>query len=374
MRRSTTGSEQTAAPGTPSTFNTPKSPATPSKATPPALTDAEDPDSPPVQVPRTARVPKPSHIMRKSNPQPGGGVAHLGSHDPHLAPCSQRPGAFVEDPGDSGGVLTMGNGAPAPLDAPNDTELAFAAETAGADALDPHTHTEAKCAPNRPLWEATMEKSAACKAHPVAQGFSHTGNVDNSNTPSTAPSLAGNPRPAHWAASKWIPFTLSDTPNPLFTHSKACNPPAGSANANDSAAEDWCAISGHASLIDGGTIPFLSKQQEDISLPSTDKSDHVAATHGSKEASWPCSLVSAIFGSLKDPTTFISDTPAATVPTHNHQHHPCTEHIDVQCHRPHQVVKEGLTRLAHRPSSPADDSEANAKERHFAASLGLRAK
>jgi len=268
----------------------------------------------------------------------------------------------------------MGNGAPAPLDAPNDTESAFVAETAGADALDPCTHTEAKHAPNRPLWEATTEKSAACKAHPVTQGFSHTGNVDNGDTPSMAPSLAGNPRPAHWAASKRIPFTLSDTPNPLFTDGKACNPLAGSANANDSAAEDWCAISGRASLIDSGTIPFLSEQQEDISSPSTDKSDHITAMHGSKEVSWPCSLVSAIFSSLKDPTTFISDTPAATAPTRNRQHHPRTEHINVQCHRPHQVVKEGLTRLAHRPSSPADDLEADAKERHFAASLGLRAK
>jgi len=374
MRRSTAGSEQTAAPGTPSTFNAPKSPATPSKATPPALKDAEDPDSPPVQVPRAARVPKPLCIVCKSNPQPGRGVAHLGSHDPHLTPRSQCPGAFAEDPGDSGGVPTMGNGAPAPLDAPNDTESAFAAETAGADALDPHTHTEAKRAPDWPLWEATAEKSATCKAHPVAQGFSRTGEVDNGDTLSTAPSFAGNPGLAHWAASKQIPFTLTDTPDPLFTHGKACSPSAGSANANDSAAKDWRAISGRASLIDGGTIPFLSKQQEDISSPSTDKSDHVAATHGSKEASWPCSLVSAIFGSLKDPTTFISDTPAATAPMRNRQHHPHTEHIDVQCHRPHQVVKEGLTRLVHRPSSLADDSEADAKERHFAASLGLRAK
>jgi len=374
MRRSTTGSKQTAVPGTPSTFNAPKLPATPSKAMPPALKDAEDPDSPPVQVPRTAHVPKPSRIVCKSNPQPGGGVAHPGSHDPHLAPCSQCPGAFAEDPGDSGGVLTMGNGAPAPLNAPDDKESAFVAKTAGTDALNPRTHTEAKCAPDRPLWEATTEKSAACKACPVAQGFSHTGKVDNGDTPSTAPSLAGNPGPAHWAASKRIPFTLTDTPDPPLMHDKASSPPDGSPNANGSVAEDWHTTSRRASPIDGGTMPWPLKWQEDIPLPSTNEHDHVAATHSSTEASWLCSLASTIFGNLKDPTTFISNIPAATAPMCNCQHHPCTEHIDVQCHQPHQVIKEGLTHLAHCPSSPADDSEADAKERHFAASLGLRAK
>jgi len=374
MRRSTAGSEQTAAPGTPSTFNAPKSPATPSKATPPALKDAEDPDSLPVQVPRSAHVPKPSRIVCKSNPQPGRGVAHPGSHDPHLMPCSQRPGAFAEDPGDSGGVPTMGNGAPAPLDAPDDMELAFMAETTGADALDPCTHTEAKHAPNRPLWEATTEKSAACKARPVTQGFSHTGKVDNGDTPSTAPSLAGNPGPAHWAASKRIPFTLTDTPDPLLMHDKASSPPDGSPNANGSTAEDWHATSRCASPIDSSTIPWPLKQQEDIPLPSTNEHDHVAATHSSMEASWLCSLASTIFGNLKDPTTFISDTPAATAPTRNRQHHPHTKHINVQRHQPHQVAKEGLTHLTHRPSSPVDDSEADAKERHFTASLGLRVK
>jgi len=374
MRRLTAGSEQTAVPGTPPTFNAPKSPTTPSKATPPALKDAEDPDSPPVQVPRIACVPKPLRIVRKLNPQPGGGVAHPGSHDPHLAPRSQCPGAFVEDPGDSGGVPTMGNSAPAPLDAPDDTESAFAAETAGADVLDPRMHTEAKHAPDQPLWEATTEKSAACKACPVTQGLSHTGKVDNGDTPSTAPSLAGNPGPAHWAASKRIPFTLTDTPDPPLMHNKASSPLDSSPNVNGSTAEDWHATSGRASPIDSSTIPWPLKRQEDIPLPSTNEHNHVAAMHSSMEASWLCSLASMIFGNLKDPTTFIPDTPAATAPTRNHQHHPCTEHIDVQCHQPHQVVKEGLTRLAHRPSSPADDSEADAKERHFAASLGLHAK
>jgi len=328
-RTSTTGSEQTAVLGTPSTFNAPKSPTMPQKAMPPAPKHVGDPDSPPVQVPRTTHIHKPLHIMRKLNPQPGGGVAHLGSHDPHLMPCLQHPGAFVEDPGESGGVLTVENSAPAPHADPDGTELTFTVETAGADVLDPCMHMEAKHAPNWPLWEATTEKLAACKVHPVMQGFSHMGKVDDSDTLLTVPPLAGNPRPAHWVASKRILFPLSNTPDPLFTHGKACSPSVGSANANGSAAKDGHAISRHTSLINGGTIPLPLKLQEDIPLPSTDEHDHVMMMHSGMEALWLCSLASTIFGNLKNPTTFISDTPAATAPTRNCQHHLCTKHINV---------------------------------------------
>ena len=321
MRRSTAGSEQTAAPGTPSTSNALKSPATPAKAAPPAPKHAGEPDSPSVQVPRTARAHKPSRIVPKSNPQPGGGVAHPGSHDPRLAPRPQRPGAFAEDPGDSRGVPTVECGAPAPLEDLDDIEVAFAAEIADADALDPCTHAEAKRAPDRPLWVAAAKKSATHKARPVAQSLNHTTSVDPDDTLSTAPPLAGNPRPAHWAASKRITFTLSDTPDPPFTHGKASSPPDGSANANGSTASDWPAISGRASLIDGGAIPSPLKRKEDIPSPSTGESDYAAATHGRKEASQHCSLISdtpgdpkaswlrslasAIFGNLPDLTTHL---------------------------------------------------------------------
>jgi len=67
-------------------------------------------------------------------------MTHLAMHAPRPAPNRQRPGAFVEDPGESGGVQTVENGAPSPLADLDSIELVFVAKTADADAPDPHRH------------------------------------------------------------------------------------------------------------------------------------------------------------------------------------------------------------------------------------------
>jgi len=67
-------------------------------------------------------------------------MAHLGMHAPRPAPNLQRPGAFVEDPGESGGVWTVENGALPPLADLDSTESVFVAETADADAPDTRRH------------------------------------------------------------------------------------------------------------------------------------------------------------------------------------------------------------------------------------------
>jgi hypothetical protein len=67
--------------------------------------------------------------------------------------------------------------------------------------------------------------------------------------------FGATPGPAHLESTKWIPLTLSDTPDPPSMHAKANNSPVeGSANTNGSTAEDWHATLGHASFIDGGTV------------------------------------------------------------------------------------------------------------------------
>jgi hypothetical protein len=106
----------------------------------------------------------------------------------------------------------------------------------------------------------------------------------------------------------------------------------GSANTNGSTAEDWCATSGHASFINGSTLPQLLQRQE-TALSSTTERDHVAAAHGNAEAPWPYSTISLIPGDPKSPSTFISDSPAPVAPPHGHQHHPQTEHTDTHHHQ-----------------------------------------
>jgi hypothetical protein len=93
--------KQTAAPGTSSTFITPKSQATPSKATPPAA-----------QLAWTICFYKPLCIQVVHNPQPSNGVAYSGSHPPYLTSSLQVPG-ITDDPDEAGGVCMLEDNASA---------------------------------------------------------------------------------------------------------------------------------------------------------------------------------------------------------------------------------------------------------------------
>ena len=149
-------SKQTAAPGTPSTFSAPTSPALPSKATPPSSMPAPELDIPPLPAELVANAqqehaPSPPCIDTTTvefrsdpDPQPSSDrLAHSGTNNPCLAHIPDHPGAFTEDPGESGEVPMVENGALAPLADPDGAVLTFAAETAGTPA--PRTPAEAKC-------------------------------------------------------------------------------------------------------------------------------------------------------------------------------------------------------------------------------------
>lgn len=128
-RRAIRSSEQAAAPTTSSNFNTLKSPPLHAQATPAAPERAPDPHIPSVQPCGSSRTHIPSRIERNLNPQPSERLAQSGTHAPRLAPSLQRPEAFVEDPGEPGGVRTVQDGAPAPLEVSEAMQLASAAES-----------------------------------------------------------------------------------------------------------------------------------------------------------------------------------------------------------------------------------------------------
>ena len=149
----------------------------------------------------------------------------------------------------------------------------------------------------------------------------------------------------------------------------------GYADADGSMAEDRCAITGYAFLIDGGAILWSSKQQEIVSL-STTKSEYMAVTHGMKEALWLRSLLSKMFGPIAMATTLFSDNQAAIALAHDHQYHSYTKHIDVCYHFICWVIEKGSLCLIY---CPTDDMVADtltkalpsAKVKHFTAGLGL---
>jgi hypothetical protein len=137
-------------------------------------------------------------------------------------------------------------------------------------------------------------------------------------------------------------------------------------------------MSGYTFLIDGGAVSWSSKRQEITSL-STTESKYIAAMHGSKEVLWLRSLISEIFGSIKEPTTLFSDNQVAISLTCNHKYHARTKHINVRYHWICWVVEQGILKLIY---CPTDDMVTNvltkalpsAKVKHFATGLRLHAK
>jgi hypothetical protein len=112
---------------------------------------------------------------------------------------------------------------------------------------------------------------------------------------------------------------------------EATRPLEGHAVADRRMTEDRRAIPGHASLIDGDTVPWASERQETDPL-STTESEYVAPTHRGKEAVWLCSLLSQAFSPFKNLTMFLSDNQSAFAPMRDHPH-TRTMHIDVRHHR-----------------------------------------
>jgi len=307
----TASSKQTAALGTPSTFNTPISPASSSKATPSSSEPAPELDSSPLPAELVTNAqqecaPSPSctdtaavKIGFNLDPQPGGdGLAHLGTDDPCLMHIPDCPGAFAEDLGESGGVPTVENSALAPHADPNGTESVFAAETAHAhaDTPAPHTLAEAKHSHDRPPWEEPTKDPITCKAHPAAQVLSQMGSVDIDNpNQSDHRGHAVHPlQPVHIDAAfplyqlanlELSPLSMDHQVHPPIDpapasaavcaitqdvpHCEAINtsnwaalsvdPATTFAGANGSMAIYWHAKLGHAFPIDGSTTPLFSR-------------------------------------------------------------------------------------------------------------------
>jgi len=201
---------------------------------------------------------------------------------------------------------------------------------------------------------------------------------DISFTVSTVAHFASNPGPAHWEAIKQIFCYLAGSCDLWLSYGKTCAALISYTDADGSMAKDRRAISGYAFLIDSGAMSWSSKQQEIISL-STTESEYVAAMHGLKEVLWLHSLLSEVFGPFKDPMTMFCDNQSAIALTRDHQYHARTKHIDVRYHFIHWVIDQGVIQLIY---CPTEDMVANVltkalpspKVKHFTTGLRLHVK
>ena len=113
--------------------------------------------------------------------------------------------------------------------------------------------------------------------------------------------------------------------------------------------EDRKAISGYAFIINGGAVSWSAKQQELISL-STTESEYIAATYATKEALWLRTLISQLFSITLSATTLFSDNQSVIALAKEHQYHARTKHIDVWFHFICWVIEEGKIRLVFCPT------------------------
>ena len=149
----------------------------------------------------------------------------------------------------------------------------------------------------------------------------------------------------------------------------------GYADADGSMSEDCKAISGYAFLVNGRAVSWSAKQQEIISL-STTESKYIATTYAAKEVLWLRQLISQIFGVSLETTTLFSDNQSAISLTKEHQYHARTKHIDVCFHIIRWIIEDGKLCLIYCPTEEmvADKftkALVSMKVKHFARELGL---
>jgi hypothetical protein len=137
----------------------------------PSLVDADDDDEtevPEVQQQQKPQPPppqrsgclwKPSHIIRDL--QSGKGITFTRTGSPKVSMGLNIPDPTNEDGEEAGGVWVIIDGAPALLDDYEGLKHTFMAETADAEALEPHTLTEAKRRPDWLWWEKAIEEELA---------------------------------------------------------------------------------------------------------------------------------------------------------------------------------------------------------------------
>jgi len=355
-------------------------------------------------------VPSPSctntamvEIWFDPDPQPGSyRLAHLGTNDPCLVYIPAHPRAFAVDPGESGGVLTVENGALAPHTDPNGTEPVFMADTADAVTPDPCMHMEAKHSHDWPPWEEPTESPVICKAHTAAQGLSQMGSININPRQSDHGECIIHPlQPVHTdttfpcyqlanhelslspvdhlvcpltelapASTVECPITCNvphhEAVNTLTWAASATCPATTFADTNGSMAIYQHAKLGHGFPINGSTMPLFLRPQE-AALPLTIRSGHIAMVHGSQEASHPYSPVSGT-----------SVNPNAPAPSFPNNHAAVTFKCDYPYHPPdllgHQEVKPPGPCAADNMVADVPTPLLSAKEKHFATSPGPHAK
>src|SRR6266850_5491850 len=143
--------------------------------------------------------------------------------------------------------------------------------------MDVQVHLSSKQAPASATECTTMHNVPYHKAIGALNWAALATCPDIAFTVVTIVHFAANPRPIHWKAIKQIFHYLTGMCDLWLLYGKSRCTLKGYIDADGSMAEDRCAITGYAFLINSGTISWSSKCQETVSL-SIIKSKYIMAT------------------------------------------------------------------------------------------------
>jgi hypothetical protein len=153
-----------------------------------------------------------------------------------------------------------------------------------------------------------------------------------------------NPGKEHWVAVKWVLRYLRGTSDYCITYNNGRELVCGYVDSDFAGDLDKRrSISGYVFTLAGGSVSWMSKLQNIVSL-STTEAEYVVASHACKEAVWLKGLFGE-FGRMHDKVKLLCDSQSAILLAKNPAYHNKTKHIPIKYHFLRQVIDEGRVSL-----------------------------
>jgi hypothetical protein len=163
-----------------------------------------------------------------------------------------------------------------------------------------------------------------------------------------------NPGRTHWNAAKRVLQYLKGTRDLALTYGSADSTLGLDifGDADGMTLDNRKAVSGYAFILNGAAVSWSSKQQEIVSL-STTEAEYIALTYTAKEAIWLRAFLSELFGPITFPIIIYNDNQSAISLAHAElgQFHPRTKHIDIRYHFIREKIENGTLEVIYCPTA-----------------------
>ena len=111
-------------------------------------------------------------------------------------------------------------------------------------------------------------------------------------------------------------------------------------------------MSGYTFILNGATILWSLKQQEIVSL-STTEAEYIALTYTAKEAIWFCNFLSKLISPIAFPLNIYNDNQSTISLAHAElgQFYARTKHIDIHYYFICKKIKDGMIKVTYCPTN-----------------------